>query len=134
MSGTVSELRASGRSSVIVAIASSTFDAEVGHQAGRRRARELDELAVDELEDPPVDRLVGAARLLDDEVGEERGELVVARPERAGDQEMPLRHPDEDPPDGAELAAQLLDHLGQQDPGRVPAVAGVRREEPPLAR
>ena len=45
----------------------------VGHPA------ELDQPPVDDLEHPPVDRLVRAARLLDDELGEHRRE-VLRRP------------------------------------------------------
>jgi hypothetical protein len=45
--------------------------------------REIDQPAVDELEDAPVDGLVGAAGVLDDELGEQRREVVIARPQRS---------------------------------------------------
>ena len=43
-------------------------------------------MTVDELEDPPVDRLVGTAGLLDDKFGEQAAEFVVAGPKNADTQ------------------------------------------------
>ena len=102
--------------------------AEAGVAARRHQAAadpdELDQAAVDELEDPPVDRLVGAARLLDDELREQRGELVrrrgaasrrsagAARGGRSGSVRA-----------APSSVARCADDLGQQDPGGVPAVA-----------
>ena len=74
MSGTVSALSASGRSRVIVATASAISRRRSGHGGGQavaRRPLNSTSRAVDELEDAPVDRLVGAAGALDDELGEE---------------------------------------------------------------
>ena len=109
------------------------IDAKVGHQAGVGRVRELDEAAVDELEDPSVDRLVGTAGLLDDEVGEQRRELVVAGAERAGDSRWRSGRPTRTRPTGPSSVVSCSITSGKQDPRRVPAVAGVRRQQAPLA-
>ena len=77
----------------------------------RRRSdpRELDEPAVDQLEHAPVDRFVGAAGLLDDEVGEQRREVVVVRAQRGRRQQVPLGQADEDPAERPELRREMRD-------------------------
>ena len=94
----------------------------VGH---RRRSDpgEVDEPPVHELEDAAVDRFVRAARLLDDEVGEQGREVRVVRPQRGGRQEVAFGQADEDAPDRPELRDDVVDDLGQQDPRGIPAVA-----------
>ena len=52
----------------------------------RRDARELDEPSADQLERPPVHGLIGSARRLEHEVGEQRRKLVVVRAQGAGHQ------------------------------------------------
>ena len=48
-------------------------------------------------------------------------------------QEVPLGQPDEDAAVRAELRREMGDDLGQQDPGGIPAVAGVRADQPAIA-
>jgi hypothetical protein len=92
-----------------------------GYPAGK-----LDELAADELEHPPIDRLVRPSGLLDDELREELREVGIAGAKRTGQEEMPLGQPDQHAARRAQLAGEMLADLGQQDTGGIPAVAGVR--------
>ena len=131
LSGTVSALSASGRSSVIVATPSATSSGasrrrrpSAAHQApatprtrraGRRRARTR------------AGRSARRRRPTARRRSRAKSAAKSSSPgaERAGDQEVPLRDADEDPAARPELADEVVDDLGQQDPGGVPAVAGV---------
>src|SRR5258706_11947465 len=95
--GTVRAFSAAGRSRVIVAIASATSRRIVGSAATAGSGSERTELAIDELENTPVDRLVGILGAFGDKHCEERRELGVVGQERAGDEEVPIRQSDEDP-------------------------------------
>ena len=116
----------------MVAIASATSKRTVG-SAGfgapvtARSGRERPEVAADELEDTPIDRLVGIVRMLCHERGEKRRELVVTGPQGAGDEQLPIRQPDEDPACAAELLGEMQADLGQKDSGGVAALPGLGR-------
>jgi len=71
--------------------------------------------------------------VLDDEVGEQRREIVVAWPQRAGGHQVALGKPDQDATDRAELRHQVGDGLREHDPGGIPAVPRVRADEPTVA-
>jgi hypothetical protein len=73
--------------------------------------------------------------LLDDELGEHRGEALVAGPQARGGEEVPLRDPDEHPSAASrELVREVGHHVGQQDPDRVETVAGVGADEATVTR
>ena len=135
MAAIVRLLSASGRSRVMVAtpsvVADRTAAPAPASDIGRRSAREGLEPSVDQLEQPALDRLVGMAGLLDDELRQQRGELRVVGPQRSSDEEVTLRQTDDDAALRGELPGEVREHVGQQDARRVPALAGLRRQEPP---
>ena len=46
-----------------------------------------------------------------------------------GDQQVAFGDPDEDPPERPELADEVRDHVGQQDPDRIEPLAGLRADQ-----
>src|SRR6188472_3860636 len=132
--GTVSALSASGRSRVSVATAPSisTLSPSVTAGTPRGSSAELDETAVDDLEEPSIDRFISAAGLLDHELAEHRGKTGIVGSKWRGRQQMSLRDADQDATMRAELALQVVECLGKDDPGGIHAIAGIRADESPI--
>ncbi len=132
----VSALSASGRSSVIVATPSRDLDAAEGAEDSARH--QPANATSSPSTSSKIRRSIGSSApslMLDDEVGEEDGELVVARVERAGQQQVAIRQPDEDPaPRAPSSAASRRRTSGSRIRAASQPVARVGAQEPTVAR
>ena len=136
-------LSASGRSSVRVrtpASASSTRRTDTGGAARPDRCQpaKTTRSPSDQLEDAPLDGLVGAAGVLHDEVVELRSEVRVARGQGADHEQVAIGQADEQTRagrrDGHQLAGDVRARRVEQDARGVVAAARVGAEQVPAFR